>query len=235
MNQDLMERIILLMKRKMRSRSWRMAATCLGAVIVFVTTYVLVLPAITMSGDHPSLQAEELTAVSGEELTVRVTAKADTSEDGKTVILIADGEGADLSASYVFNEEGICVITDEAGKEIELHRSVRENGRKKQVTDYWFTLLPEEETSFTLDLIDEVDENRFAKLVEAVQEKAQESGNTAAAAGETGIASSSNAEKAAAGKGKSRCRKSACCRKIPRLDCIFLQRVQSFFKQRGYC
>ena len=201
MNQNLMDRIIQLMKRKMRSRGWRVAVTCMSAVVVFVTAYALVLPGITKTGSYPSLQAEEVTAVSGEELTVRVTAKADAGEEEKTVILIADGEGADLSASYVFNEDGICVIVDETGKEIELHRSVRENGRKKQVTDYWFTLSSEEETSFTLELIDEVDQNRFAKLVEAVQgSAAQASGNEAAAAGENGApgtASASDAEKAA--------------------------------------
>ena len=175
-----MEKIIVFLKRTMRNRRWRTAVTCLSAVIVFATTYALVMPAITMTGSHPSLQAEEMTAVSGEELTVRVNAKADTGGQEKTVILIADGEGADLSASYVFDEEGICVITDETGKEIELHRSVRENDSKKQVIDYWFTLLSGDETSFTLDLIDEVDQNRFAKLVEAVQESAQASENTAA-------------------------------------------------------
>ena len=194
MNQNLMERVILIMKQRMRSRGWRAAVTCLGAVIVFATAYILVLPAITKTGSYPSLQAEEVTAVSGEEMTVRVTAKADAGEETKTVILIADGEGADLSASYVFKEEGICVITDETGKEIELHRSVRENSRKQQVTDYWFTLSPEEETSFTLELIDEVDQDRFAKLVEAVQENTQE---TASPSNAGKAAPASNAGKAA--------------------------------------
>ncbi len=190
MNQNLLSRVLEFLGRKMWSRRWQRAVTCLAAVAVFGVTYALVLPAITMTNVYPRLSAEELSAWSGEELTVKVTAEADGEGTEKIFVLKAKGEGADLSASYAFNEEGICVITDEEGKEIELHRSIRES--EKDVVDYWFTLEAGTKTVFTLDLIDEEDEGRFAELVEAVKqnENKEEEAETASAsnAGKSGAA-----------------------------------------------
>lgn len=204
MNQNLWSRVLEFLKRKMWNRRWQRAATCLAAVAVFGVTYALVLPAITMTKEYPTLEAEETLVWSGEEMTVKVSAASLAGEAGKTVVLIADGEGADLSASYAFNEEGICVITDEAGKEIELHRSIREG--KKNLVDYWFQLEANEETAFTLQLTDKVDPNRFAETVKAVKENGAEEDKATASnavpaaaaviAGPT--ASSSNAQKASA-------------------------------------
>ena len=204
MNQNLWSRVLEFLKRKMWNRRWQRAATCLAAVVVFGVTYALVLPAITMTKEYPTLEAKETLVWSGEEMTVKVSAASPAGGEGKTVVLIAEGEGADLSASYAFNEEGICVITDEAGKEIELHRSIREG--KKNLVDYWFQLEANEETAFTLQLTDKVDPDRFAETVKAVKETSAEESNATASnavpaaaaviAGPT--ASSSNAQKASA-------------------------------------
>ena len=209
MNQNLLSRVLEFLRRKMWSRRWQRAVTCLAAVAVFGVTYALIMPAITMTNVHPTLSAEQLSAWSGDELTVKVTAEAEEERPAQTFVLKAKGEGADLSASYVFNEEGVCVITDEEGKEIELHRGVREE--EKDVVDYWFTLEPGTKTAFTLSLTDEVDETRFAELVKAVKQEQKENAEEqetatasdagkseapAAAPGTADSATASNADKA---------------------------------------
>ena len=183
--------------------------TCLAAVVVFGVTYALVLPAITMTGKYPVLSAETLTAWTGDEIAVKVSVEADTMDGGRIVVLTLEGEGADLSASYAFNEEGVCVITDEEQKEIELHRAVREG--TKNTVDYWFALEPGDQTVFTLNLADEVDVTRFAETMEAVRQSSDEAeaeaekatasdaGKSAAvakASSEKRDATASNAEKA---------------------------------------
>ena len=46
---DLQKMIRTLVKRIYRKKSWDRAVTTIGALIVFVTTYMLILPAITMT------------------------------------------------------------------------------------------------------------------------------------------------------------------------------------------
>ena len=187
MNQNLLSSVLEFLRRKMWNKRWQRAVTCLAAVAVFGVTYALILPAITMTRDFPTLEAEETLAWTGDELVVRVRAENPEDEAGKAIVLTMEGEGADLSGSYVFNEEGICVITDDAERKIELHRSVRED--RKNAVDYWFTLGANEETTFTLTLTDRVDPERFAEIVKAVKESTDEETEQAA------TASASNAVK----------------------------------------
>ena len=159
MNRLTISRIIEFLRRKMMKKRWQRVVVCLSALAVFVTTYALVLPAITMTRDHPSLTAEETEAVSGDELVLHISARAEDDEAERVVVLTSEGEGADLSDSYAFDEEGVCLITDETGREIELHRSLRKlsgsgAARKADIVseaaasgkpegyavDYWFTL-----------------------------------------------------------------------------------------------
>lgn len=221
MNSTIWNRVIEYLKKKIREKRWRRLVTCMAGVVAFITTYVMILPAITMTAPHPVLTAEALSAGSGEELTFRVTAEAPEGEKEKIILLAMEnlGEGADLSPSYVFDQEGICLITEESGHVIELHRTVREvqpedgktgtgaaaerdsatNGEKGSV-DYWFVLQPGETADFTLDLLDETDSGRFAKIVEAVKEAAeQETEKAAAGTAESAVkATDSDAEKASA-------------------------------------
>ncbi|MDD6719054.1 MAG: hypothetical protein PUF76_10595, partial [bacterium] len=60
---------------RQRKKRWYQVVTCLAAVVVFCTTYALILPAITLSRDNPKLGADHLTAPCGESLTLDVTAK----------------------------------------------------------------------------------------------------------------------------------------------------------------
>ena len=216
MNHDLWSNILEILKRKLWNKRWQRVLTCLAAVVVFGVTYALILPAITMTKVHPTLAAEQTLAWSGDGLAVKVTAEAEADGGMKTFVLIADGEGADLSKDYSFNEEGICIITDDAGKEIELHRSIRKedertaakaaaakaNSGKLPKVDYWFTLEAGDKVEFTLNLVDELDESRFAETVEALKQNTEAEKATASDAGKSETAAEtateSNAAKVAA-------------------------------------
>ena len=172
MNQNLLSRVLEFLRRKMWNKRWQKTVTCLAAVAVFGVTYALILPAITMTGKYPVLSAETLTAWTGDELAVKVSAETAPEDGGKIIVLTLEGEGADLSQNYAFNEDGVCVIIDEAQNEIELHRAVREE--TKNTVDYWFAMEPGTETVFTLNLADEVDATRFAETMEAVKLSGEE-------------------------------------------------------------
>ena len=190
MNNNLWSLITAFLKQRMRTKRWRRAVTCLAAVIVFGVTYALILPAITMTGKYPVLSAETLTAWTGDELTVKVSAETAPEDGGKIIVLTLEGEGADLSQNYAFNEEGVCIILDEAQNEIELHRAVRD--KVENTVDYWFAMEPGTQTVFTLNLADEVDAARFAETMEAVKVSGEEK------AAEAEKATASDAGKSAA-------------------------------------
>ena len=164
MQESLMNKILGYLGKHMQQKRWRAAAVFVAGAVVFCTTYLLVLPAVTMTKAYPTLSAETFSAWSGDDLTVRVRAGAEEGGSTKIYVLTLEGYNADLSAEYVFNEEGICTVTDTEGKEIVLHRAIREDG--KGAVDYWFSLEEGERTEFTLDLSDSVDPNRFAVMVQ---------------------------------------------------------------------
>ena len=194
MNQNLLSRVLEFLRRKMWNKRWQRVATCLSAVAVFGVTYALILPAVTATRSYPTLSAEELSAWSGDELTAFVNAENTEDSGEKVIVLTAEGEGADLSDLYEFNNEGVCVVTDKSGAEIELHRVVRAEDTNKNRVFYWFRLEAGQETSLALDLADRQDASRFAQTVEAVKEAAKENKEAEA----ENMASASDAPKAAA-------------------------------------
>ena len=200
MNNNLWSLITAFLKQRMRTKRWRRAVTCLAAVIVFGVTYALILPAITMTGKYPVLSAETLTAWTGDELTVKVSAETAPEDGGKIIVLTLEGEGADLSQNYAFNEEGVCIILDEAQNEIELHRAVRD--KVENTVDYWFAMEPGTQTVFTLNLADEVDAARFAETMEAVKLSGEEMAAEAekATASDAGKSAAVQTEKKETGK-----------------------------------
>ena len=109
MNKNAWNSVLMMLKSRTAKKRIRQGTVCLSALVVFCITYCLVLPAITMTKIHPSLRAEQTEAVSGEELAFKVTAEAESGEEERIIVLSAEGEGADLSPSYIFNEEGVCL------------------------------------------------------------------------------------------------------------------------------
>ena len=200
MRESLINRIIEFLRRHLLQKRWRRVATCMAAVVVFCTTYLLMLPAISMTKSAVSLSAEKLSAWSGDPLSVRVSAHTEEDEDRKIFVLVSKGAGAELSGSYVFDEDGVCVITDEEGRKIELHRVFREKKKTSEeediTADYWFSLEGGEQTAFTLQLSDEVDEERFLLAAEAVKSAAEQA-DAAADQGAEATATGSDADRKA--------------------------------------
>ena len=73
-----------------RDRLVRRVSSVLACLVVFVTAYMLILPAITLSGRHPVLEAEECSAMAGETLTVRVRAEAPEGAGDRIVTLVME-------------------------------------------------------------------------------------------------------------------------------------------------
>ena len=150
-----------------RDRLVRRVSSVLACLVVFVTAYMLILPAITLSGRHPVLEAEECSAMAGETLTVRVRAEAPEGAGDRIVTLVMDSGNAGLSERYVFDEDGTTVVADTAGQEILLHRSARTD--RADVVDYWFELPAGETAEFELELQDRIS-------VEEIVEEARRAG-----------------------------------------------------------
>ena len=150
-----------------RDRLVRRVSSVLACLVVFVTAYMLILPAITLSGRHPVLEAEECSAMAGETLTVRVRAEAPEGAGDRIVTLVMDSGNAGLSERYVFDEDGTTVVADTAGQEILLHRSARTD--RADVVDYWFELPAGETAEFDLELQDRIS-------VEEIVEEARRAG-----------------------------------------------------------
>lgn len=134
-------------------RAWRRTVTCLAGMVVFVTTYAMILPAISMARGHPTVSAEMNYTESGGELGIIVTADAESRE--RLILLMLEGEGADLSPAYDFSEEGVCTVTDREGQEILLHRLDLAELRASAAEDSYGTaggfsagVPPEEMTAF---------------------------------------------------------------------------------------
>lgn len=197
MNQNLLSRVLEFLRRKMWNKRWQRAVTCLGAVAVFGVTYALILPAITMTGPHPEIHAEQLTAWTGDELTVHVIAETAAGENEKVHVISMEENGAALSEKYLFDEEGIAVIQDKEGREIELHRVLRDN--KENVVDYWFVLEEGTRAEFDLELADEPNEDRFGETIQKVKRSvtSDETATAANAVKSGAVSTASNAAKTA--------------------------------------
>ena len=195
MNNNIFEDLKQIIKKKLQNRRWRQAVTFFACAVVFSTTYALILPAITMSAQRPALAAEELEAMSGETLSVRVEVGAE--DEDRLILLSAESVGADLAGKYIFNKEGIALILDEDGREFELHRTPRNDDI--MITDYWFELPAGESTAFTLELEDKFDPERYGEAKALA--RSTQAGETATASNaekeEAGTASPSDAERQA--------------------------------------
>ena len=113
-----------------RDRLVRRVSSVLACLVVFVTAYMLILPAITLSGHYPYLEAEEHSAVAGETLTVRVRAEAPEGDRDRIVTLVMDSGNAGLSERYEFDEDGLLKIT-RAGDPSAPQRTHGPGGRRR--------------------------------------------------------------------------------------------------------
>ena len=119
--------------------------TCLAAVVVFLTTYMLILPAITMEHGSMEVTATASEMFLGETNYTEILAKADDGRAETVFALTADGENAGLDGKRIkFSDGGTAKIPTRDGEKVELHREYQEDG---QVV-YWFALKRGEQANF---------------------------------------------------------------------------------------
>ena len=104
--------------------------TCLAAVVVFLTTYMLILPAITMEHGSMEVTATASEMFLGETNYTEIHAKADDGRAETVFALTADGENAGLDGKRIkFSDGGTAKIPTRDGEKVELHREYREDGQ----------------------------------------------------------------------------------------------------------
>lgn len=135
MQDDLLEgRVKDFGQKHRRRRILRRVVSGLACGVVFCTTYVLILPAITMSRANPQLNAVETRAVLGEILTLEVTAQPNSKNEQTVFYLAVEQDNAGYALE--FDDFGVAVVACQGGEEIELHREYADDG----TVGYWFVL-----------------------------------------------------------------------------------------------
>lgn len=147
------------MLRGRRSRRrWGRIVSVLAAAVVFCTTYLLILPAITMERGAISVESETDRQALGESVATVLSAEARDDAPVTYFVLRAEGANAGLDeAALGFDGEGRAELYDVEGLCIELRREYCEDGSVL----YRFALARGERRSFTLDWINGVDKLRL--------------------------------------------------------------------------
>lgn len=151
---NFLSQALSLIKRQRRQRRWLQAVTGMAAVVVFITAYLLILPAITM--EHGSIQVEtgKSDGVPGEPITANIYAEAADDRTETVFVLAADGNNAGLDEQQIgFDQHNTAQILDDAGQEIILHREFQKNG----AIHYWFILGQGQASRFSLPWVNGVD------------------------------------------------------------------------------
>lgn len=147
---NLLTQALGFIQEQRRRRWWLRVVAGMASVVVFVTVYLLILPAITMENAPLQVTADPRTAVFGETLQAEIFARAEDGRDETVFVLKAAGSNAGLEESGIaFNEEGTAVIAAQEGRNVELHREYGKDG----TVSYWFCLAKGQSARFSLPWI----------------------------------------------------------------------------------
>lgn len=170
-----------------RQRAWWLKImTGLAAVVVFVTTYLLILPAITLEHNSMEVTATPSNALIGETLETEIWAKAQSDRKETVFVLAADGDNAGLDESwFIFDEDtGTAEVESQHGTDVELHREYQEDG----TVYYWFALKRGQSAQFSLPWVNGMDRYRAAEAEESERSPVTEAGGGTLSEPETGEA-----------------------------------------------
>lgn len=168
---NILEQAWRFMQSQQKHRRWLRAMTAMAAVVVFVTTYLLILPAITMENSVLEVTATPSEAVLGEVIETEIFASADDGRKETYFVLTADGDNAGLDESQLdFDSDGIASIEDENEQVIDLHREYTKTGEAR----YWFILQEGQSASFSLPWVNGMDRYRAEEIVEEIPVEPEE-------------------------------------------------------------
>lgn len=146
-----------MLRGRRNRRRWGRIVSVLAAMVVFCTTYMLILPAITMERGAISVESETDRQALGESVATVLSVEARDDAPETYFALRAEGVNAGLDeAALGFDGEGRAELYDAEGRRIELRREYCEDGSVL----YWFALARGERRSFTLNWINGVDKFR---------------------------------------------------------------------------
>ena len=168
---NILEQAWRFMQSQQKHRRWLRAMTAMAAVVVFVTTYLLILPAITMENSVLEVTATPSEAVLGEVIETEIFASADDGRKETYFVLTADGDNAGLDESQLdFDSDGIASIEDENEQVIDLHREYTKTGEAR----YWFVLQEGQSANFSLPWVNGMDRYRAEEIVEEIPVEPEE-------------------------------------------------------------
>ena len=168
---NILEQAWRFMQNQQKHRRWLRAMTAMAAVVVFVTTYLLILPAITMENSVLEVTATPSEAVLGEVIETEIFASADDGRKKTYFVLTADGDNAGLDESQLdFDSDGIASIEDENEQVIDLHREYTKTGEARS----WFVLQEGQSASFSLPWVNGMDRYRADEIVEEIPVEPEE-------------------------------------------------------------
>lgn len=168
---NILSQVLSLIQEHHRRRRWLRVVTVMAAVVVFVTTYLLILPALTMEHGTFEVTPASVEAVLGETINTEVVAAADDGREKTFFALSVGGDNAGLDeGQFAFDRDGITVIPDQNGRNIELHRAYTEDGE----AHYWFTLSEGQSAVFSLPWVNGIDRYRSEVTAEEVPVQSEE-------------------------------------------------------------
>ena len=102
---SLWKKVAEFLYNRRKDKRWRKIVTCLAAVVVFVTTYALILPAITMD-DETAEQEPGVVLVQDEAATEAATVDAESAEaDVSEEAIAIESEGSDEEEAIVIDSD----------------------------------------------------------------------------------------------------------------------------------
>lgn len=162
---NLLTQALGLIQHQQHHRWWLRAVTGMAAVVVFVTTYLLILPAITMENSSLEVSATPSQAALGEIIYSEIAATADDGRDETFFVLTVDGDNAGLDESRLnFDSDGVAVVETADGPLLELHRDYTEDGSAR----YWFVLQQGQSVHFDLPWVNGTDRYRAETVEELI-------------------------------------------------------------------
>lgn len=168
---DFLTKMLGFLQTKRQHRWWLRMVTGMAVVVIFLTVYLLILPAVTMEKSTFEVTAASSEAVFGENIYSEIHATADDGREETFFVLTADGNNAGLNESQIhFDDNGVTAVADENGQTIQLHREYTENG----ASHYWFVLKQGQSVSFRLPWINGTDRYRAETVTEDVPSQTEE-------------------------------------------------------------
>lgn len=156
-----------LVENQRQHNRWLRAMAVLGAAVVFLTIYLLMLPAITMEHSSMQVTATPSKAPLGESIYTEVKAEAKDENEETVFVLKAKGDNAGLDESALgFDEDGVALIEGADNEVIALHRVYGKNG----INTYYFSLPGGQAVRFSLPWVNGTDRYKLKKTKAAADE-----------------------------------------------------------------